>query len=54
MNVGPQQFELFADSETTFFLKEIDAQVEFLKGANGEVTGLVSHLGPQDIQAKRQ
>jgi CubicO group peptidase (beta-lactamase class C family) len=54
LNVGPQQFELFADSETTFFLKEIDAQVEFLKGTNGEVTGLVSHLGPQDIQAKRQ
>jgi CubicO group peptidase (beta-lactamase class C family) len=54
MNVGPQQFELFADSETTFFLKEIDAQVEFLKGANGEVTGLVSHLGPQDIQAARK
>jgi CubicO group peptidase (beta-lactamase class C family) len=54
MNVGPQQFELFADSETTFFLKEIDAQVEFLKGAKGEVTGLVSHLGPQDIQAARK
>ncbi len=54
MNVGPQQFELFADSGTTFFLKEIDAQVEFLKGADGEVTGLVSHLGPQDIQAARK
>jgi CubicO group peptidase (beta-lactamase class C family) len=54
MNVGPQQFELFADSETTFFVKEIDAEVEFLKGGNGAVTGLVSHLGPQDIQATRQ
>jgi hypothetical protein len=54
MKVGPQEFELFADSETTFFLKSIDAQVEFLKGANGAVTGLVSHLGPQDIQATRQ
>jgi len=54
MNVGPQQFELFADSGTTFFLKEIDAQVEFLQGADGEVTGLVSHLGPQDIQAARK
>jgi CubicO group peptidase (beta-lactamase class C family) len=54
MKVGPQEFELFSDSETTFFLKSIDAQVEFLKGANGTVTGLVSHLGPQDIQATRQ
>jgi CubicO group peptidase (beta-lactamase class C family) len=54
MDVGPQKFELFADSETSFFVKEIDAEVEFLKGANGEITGLVSHLGPQDIQAARK
>ncbi len=54
MNVGPQKFELFADSETTFFVKEIDAEVEFLKSSNGEVTGLVPHLGPQDIQAARK
>ena len=54
MKVGPQQWELFADSETTFFLKDVDVQVEFTRGANGAVTGLVSHLGPQDLPAARQ
>jgi len=54
MKVGPQQWELFADSETTFFLKDVDVQVEFTRGENGTVTGLVSHLGPQDLPAARQ
>ncbi len=54
MKVGPQQWELFADSETTFFLKDVDVQVEFTRGANGAVTGLVSHVGPQDLPATRQ
>ena len=54
MKVAAQEWELFPESETSFYLKTIDAQVEFTKGANGAVTGLISHLGPQDIHATRQ
>ncbi len=54
MKVGPQQWDLFPDTEKTFFLKDVDVYVEFLKGPNGAVTGLVSHIGPQEIPATRQ
>jgi hypothetical protein len=55
MKAGPQpESELFAESETGFFLKTVDAQIDFVKDANGAVTGLVLHAGPQDIQGKRQ
>ncbi len=54
MKVGPQEWDLFPDSETTFFLKDVDVQLEILKGPDGAVKGLVSHIGPQDIAATRQ
>jgi CubicO group peptidase (beta-lactamase class C family) len=54
MAVGPQQFDLYPDTETTFFIKEVDIWVDFQKGPNGAVTGLTSHIGPQEISAPRQ
>jgi hypothetical protein len=55
IKVGPQpEWELFAETETGFFPKAIDARVDFAKDASGAVTGLVAHLGAQDVQAKRQ
>ncbi len=38
---GQEAFSLFPESETKFFLKAIDAQVEFLRDDNGRVTHLV-------------
>jgi hypothetical protein len=38
---GQGAFEIFAESETRFFLKVIDAQVEFVKDAAGMVTGMI-------------
>lgn len=32
--------EIFAETETDFFLKVVDAQITFVKNQNGEVTGL--------------
>jgi len=46
--------ELFPESETSFFLKVVDAQVEFQKDGTGAVTGLVLHQGPNDLKAVRQ
>jgi len=41
---GQPKFPLFAESETSFFLKVVDAQVEFAKDEKG-VTYLVLHQG---------
>jgi hypothetical protein len=45
---------LFAESETRFFLKVVDAQVEFISDASGAVTHLVIHQGGQDTKAMRK
>jgi CubicO group peptidase (beta-lactamase class C family)/uncharacterized protein YneR len=47
------EVELFPESETRFFLKVVDAQVDFVKDASGRVTGLVLHQGGMDLPAKK-
>ena len=42
---------LFAESETKFFPKVMDAEIEFLKDDKGAVTHLVVHQGPAEIKA---
>jgi len=42
------KFPLFAEPETMFFLKVVDAQVEFFKDDKGSVTHLVLHQGGHD------
>jgi hypothetical protein len=37
--------EMFAESETKFFLKTEDVQFTFVKDTNGVVTGLIVHQG---------
>lgn len=46
-------FRLWPESETDFFLKDIDAQVTFERDGQGTVTGLVLHQGGQNMQASR-
>ena len=48
------KFRLWAESETDFFLKEVDAQVTFVRGADGKATQLVLHQGGQDMPAPRE
>lgn len=50
---GQPQFELFATSQTHWFLKVVDAQVEFVKDAAGKVTNLVLNQGGQKIDGKK-
>jgi CubicO group peptidase (beta-lactamase class C family) len=45
---------LFAESETMFFLKVVDAQVEFVKNEKGEVTHLVLHQNGRDTKGVRK
>src|SRR5437667_688574 len=46
-------FPIFPESEMMFFLKVVDAQIEFFKDSNGAVTHLVLHQGGRDQKAAR-
>jgi len=50
---GQPKLPLFAESETQFFLKVVDAQVEFVKNSDGKVTHLILHQGGRDTKAER-
>jgi CubicO group peptidase (beta-lactamase class C family) len=46
------RFELFAESETEFFLKVVDAQLTIHKDASGKVSHIVVHQGGDTIAKK--
>jgi len=50
---GQPEVELFPESETRFFLKVADAQVDFVLDASGQVTGLILHQGGLELPAKK-
>ena len=50
---GQEKLEIFPESETKFFSKAIDAQLEFTKDASGKVTGLVLYQAGQKFTAKK-
>jgi CubicO group peptidase (beta-lactamase class C family) len=51
---GQAKVEIFPSSETEFFLKVVDAQITFVRGAGGTVDQLVLHQGGRDMPAKRR
>jgi CubicO group peptidase (beta-lactamase class C family) len=48
-----QAFRLWPETQTDFFLKDVDAQVTFVRDAQGRVTGLVLHQGGQDMRGTK-
>lgn len=50
---GQPRFPVFAESETKFFYKVVDAQLTFQKDSNGKVTSLILHQGGIDQMAKK-
>jgi hypothetical protein len=40
---GLPKSALFAESETNFYLKVINARIEFVKDASGNITELIAH-----------
>jgi len=50
---GQGRFEIFAETETVFFLKVADAQITFAKDDKGQVTHLVLHQNGVDQRAKK-
>lgn len=47
---GQPQFELFAESENTFFLKVVEAKVTFNKNPDGSIKSLTLFQGGQEIE----
>ena len=50
---GQAEFDLYAESETRFFLKVVEVQMDFVKDGQGKVTHLVLHQGGQDVKANK-
>jgi Domain of unknown function (DUF3471) len=48
------KFPIFPESETKFFYKVVDAQLEFFKNDHGQTTHLVLHQGGQDINGVKK
>jgi CubicO group peptidase (beta-lactamase class C family) len=46
---GQDKAQIFPESETKFFYKVVDAQIDFEKGKGGKVEKLVLHQGGQDV-----
>ncbi len=50
---GQPRFRLYAESETEFFLKEVDAQITFARDSGGKATELVLHQEGRDMPGRR-
>lgn len=50
---GQPAFRLWPETETDFFLKEVDAQITFIRDAQSAVTGLVLHQAGQNSTASK-
>lgn len=50
---GQNRFEIYPSSQTKFFLKVVDAQLTFVRGAEGRVDTVILHQGGADTPAKR-
>src|ERR1041385_5156343 len=49
-----RRLPIFAESETLFFYKVVDAQLEFVKNGQGEITGLVLHQNGRDTKGVKK
>lgn len=50
---GQQRFDLFPESETKFFLKVVDAQLEFFKDDKGNIDRVVLYQNDREMPAKK-
>ncbi|MHC1775607.1 MAG: serine hydrolase [Lentimicrobium sp.] len=51
---GQEKFEVFPESEVKFFLKVVDAQIEFKRNADGKVDSLILYQGGAEIKAMKK
>lgn len=51
---GQPKFPIFAETQTLFFLKAVDAQLEFGQDASGKVTQVTLHQNGRDMVWKKK
>ena len=51
---GQEKIPLFAESDSKFFPVVIDAEIDFVRDANGKVTSLLLHQNGHDMNAPRK
>ncbi|MFH1118350.1 MAG: serine hydrolase [Bacteroidota bacterium] len=51
---GQEKFEVFPESAVKFFLKVVDAQIEFIRNADGKVDSLMLYQGGAEIKAMKK
>lgn len=51
---GQSKVEIFPESETKFFLKVVNAQLEFVRGEDGKATAVRLHQGGRVMEGKRK
>lgn len=49
-----QKFPIFPESETKFYLKVVDAQIEFILDGEGKVSALILHQNGMHQTGKRK
>jgi hypothetical protein len=50
---GQPRLQALPSSETEFFLKDVEAQISFVKNAEGRITQLIIHQGGADAPARK-
>lgn len=50
---GQPKFEIFAESETTFYPRAFQAKLTFIKDADGKVTGARLNQGGREVEGKK-
>ena len=50
---GQNKVEIYPKSETKFFLKVVDAQLEFVKDDTGKFNKVILHQGGRNLEGKR-
>lgn len=50
---GQGKIEIFAESETKFYPKVMEAQIEFVKDEAGKVSKLILNQGGRKMEAKK-
>jgi hypothetical protein len=48
------KFPVYPESQTKFFLRVIDAEVEFVTDDKGQINAVILHQGGQDLKGVRK
>ena len=51
---GQGKLPIYAESDKMFFLKAVDAEIEFISTEKGEVTAMVLHQGGRDMKGEKK